>query len=397
MRPWRGGVAYFSSAGNSADAHYEHGIWTSSRRRLRASRSTRTISAPSLAWRPTSAGTASSPGTVTSSPPSCSGTIRSGAAVNDYDIYIFDADGTRGQPGQRLPDRRPRCDAQDGNHDPMEVAFIVNEFPANAGRHRQAVLHGHRPLLRRSVVAARAEVQRLLRRRPGQEHRRGQHLRPRRQPRRDGGGGDRRGREHRRHAPTRASTSSRIQLARTVADLLHAGGAPAVEVRRKPNTTAVDGTSVTGVNFVTPFFGTSASAPHAAAVAGLLKDVDPGPRAGRHRPHPARDRARARRARLRPDLGLRADRRLRRREARRPGRQQPAVLGLPADEARHPAGGAGVPGPGVARPRPRLRPLQLGVQARSRPSRPRRSPGPQFPRARARRLPSCVVRRVCAA
>jgi len=34
--------------------------------------------------------------------------------------------------------------------------------------------------------------------------------------------------------------------------------------------------SVTGVNFVNPFFGTSASAPHAAAIAGLLKDVDPG-------------------------------------------------------------------------------------------------------------------------
>jgi Protein of unknown function (DUF2934)/Subtilase family len=38
--------------------------------------------------------------------------------------------------------------------------------------------------------------------------------------------------------------------------------------------TAVDGVSVTGVNFVNPFFGTSASAPHAAAIAGLLKDVD---------------------------------------------------------------------------------------------------------------------------
>ena len=33
---------------------------------------------------------------------------------------------------------------------------------------------------------------------------------------------------------------------------------------------------MTGVNFFTPFFGTSASAPHAAAVAVLLKDVDPG-------------------------------------------------------------------------------------------------------------------------
>ena len=36
----------------------------------------------------------------------------------------------------------------------------------------------------------------------------------------------------------------------------------------------MDGVSVTGVNFFTPFFGTSASAPHAAAIAALLKDVD---------------------------------------------------------------------------------------------------------------------------
>lgn len=47
-------------------------------------------------------------------------------------------------------------------------------------------------------------------------------------------------------------------------------------VRQKPDITAADGASVTGVgNFPTPFFGTSAAAPHAAAIAALLKDANP--------------------------------------------------------------------------------------------------------------------------
>ena len=47
-------------------------------------------------------------------------------------------------------------------------------------------------------------------------------------------------------------------------------------VRQKPDLTAADGVSVTGVgNFGSPFFGTSAAAPHAAAIAALLKSVNP--------------------------------------------------------------------------------------------------------------------------
>src|SRR5262249_49488102 len=47
-------------------------------------------------------------------------------------------------------------------------------------------------------------------------------------------------------------------------------------VRQKPDITAADGVSVTGVgNFGSPFFGTSASAPHAAAIAALLKSANP--------------------------------------------------------------------------------------------------------------------------
>jgi len=47
-------------------------------------------------------------------------------------------------------------------------------------------------------------------------------------------------------------------------------------LRQKPDITAADGVSVTGVGgFPTPFFGTSAAAPHAAAIAGLLLSAKP--------------------------------------------------------------------------------------------------------------------------
>ena len=46
-------------------------------------------------------------------------------------------------------------------------------------------------------------------------------------------------------------------------------------VRQKPDITAADGVSVTGVgNFGSPFYGTSAAAPHAAAIAGLIKSAN---------------------------------------------------------------------------------------------------------------------------
>jgi hypothetical protein len=47
---------------------------------------------------------------------------------------------------------------------------------------------------------------------------------------------------------------------------------PAQETRQKPDVTAIDGVTVTGAGgFPSPFFGTSAAAPHVAGVAALLK------------------------------------------------------------------------------------------------------------------------------
>jgi hypothetical protein len=47
-------------------------------------------------------------------------------------------------------------------------------------------------------------------------------------------------------------------------------------VRQKPDITAADGVTVTGVGgFPSPFFGTSAAAPHAAAIAALIRAANP--------------------------------------------------------------------------------------------------------------------------
>src|SRR5204863_4618952 len=47
-------------------------------------------------------------------------------------------------------------------------------------------------------------------------------------------------------------------------------------LRQKPDITAADGVSVTGAGgFGISFFGTSAAAPHAAAIAALLKSANP--------------------------------------------------------------------------------------------------------------------------
>lgn len=52
---------------------------------------------------------------------------------------------------------------------------------------------------------------------------------------------------------------------------------PSFERRNKPEITAIDGVSVTGAaGFPSPFFGTSAATPHAAAVAALMLEADPG-------------------------------------------------------------------------------------------------------------------------
>ena len=123
---------------------------------------------------------------------------------------------------------------------------------------------------------------------------------------------------------------------------------------------------MTGVNFFTPFYGTSASAPHAAAVAVLLKDVDPGL-------GPAGIARILRETSLeRGDPGFDTtwgfgliDAFAAAKRAGQVGNSPLFWVCLPTKTG-HPAGGAGVPDPGVARARPRLRALRL-ASARTTP------------------------------
>lgn len=74
---------------------------------------------------------------------------------------------------------------------------------------------------------------------------------------------------------------------------------PTNDGRRKPDATAIDGVSVTGSGgFPTPFYGTSAAAPHAGAIAALLLSCNPTLRAGEPGDDPAADRATLRNALL---------------------------------------------------------------------------------------------------
>ena len=60
----------------------------------------------------------------------------------------------------------------------------------------------------------------------------------------------------------------------------------------KPDVTAIDGVDITGSGgFSDPFFGTSAAAPHVAALAALLLELSPGLISGESGDDPAADRA----------------------------------------------------------------------------------------------------------
>ena len=272
------GVSYFSSAGNAADAHYEHVyqdivpgndfVFPFDTHDFGSAAGL----GPDIGWDGLVAGN----GNFFAAFMQWNDPF--GASANDYDIYIFDEDGDlAGDPASDFPIGAPGIDAQDGNDDPIEVAFIVNQAPgptpvgtvkrffmvidrffANpnkllelqfngffavdpAKNIAEGSIFGHAASRGAMAVAATGAVENV-------------------------DGTPNPGLDIIEEFSSRGP--SRIFFSPT--------GAPAPEVRRKPNTTAVDGTSVTGVNFFTPFFGTSASAPHAAAVAVLLKDVDPG-------------------------------------------------------------------------------------------------------------------------
>ncbi len=219
------GVSYFSSAGNSADAHYEH-VYRDVVPGDDLVYPYDTHDFGSVAGLPRDNGW---DGVVAGNDNFFAAFMQwndpFGASANDYDIYIFDTQGLlAGDPDSDFPIGGSRLRGAGRRRRPGRGR--VHRQPvrgAGAGWGGEGLLHGDRSVLRRSVVAAGAAVQRLLRRRPVEEHRRGQHLRPRRQPRRHGGGRDRRRRERRRHRQPEPRHHRGVQLARPVAHLLHTG------------------------------------------------------------------------------------------------------------------------------------------------------------------------------
>ncbi|EWM10999.1 vegetative cell wall protein gp1 [Kutzneria sp. 744] len=80
--------------------------------------------------------------------------------------------------------------------------------------------------------------------------------------------------------PYPGTFSSSSQIERFSSDgprkiFFKADGTPGAEVRQKPDITAADGVATSAPGF-SPFFGTSAAAPHAAAIAGLVLSGNPG-------------------------------------------------------------------------------------------------------------------------
>jgi hypothetical protein len=256
------GVSYFSSAGNSAQQHYEAGY-------VDTVPGDQTLFPDNAHDFGVAAGGASNifmnglvGGTAFSSnffAAFLQWTDPFGGSGNDYDLYLFDRNGNAaGDPSGIFPTGGQGIALQDGDDDPLEAAFVVNETPnvedvllvvdrfsGNEDRELEINFNGTLSILTFNEPsgsvwghAAAAGAQALAAidvNDPGLDD----------------------------IEPFSSRGPSRIFF-------------PNVETRAKPDIAAVDGVSVTGNGgFPSTFFGTSASAPHAAAIAGLLLDLEP--------------------------------------------------------------------------------------------------------------------------
>lgn len=206
-----------------------------------------------------------------------------GASGNDYDVYLFDRFGyPAGHPDGDFPIGGNGVDFQDGSGDPLEIAFVINEqgtvtpgtpfgtilpfyivvdrfsgdpdkllemnfnglFALNQVYNvPEGSVWGH-PAARGAIaVAATGAVENI-----------------------DGTPNP----NHDIIEPFSSRGPSRIFFTENGHPV-----PPFLVERAKPDITAADGVSVTGVNFTSPFYGTSASAPHAAAIAALMLDANP--------------------------------------------------------------------------------------------------------------------------
>ncbi len=200
-----------------------------------------------------------------------------GAAANDYDVYLFDINGfPAGDPAGEYPIGGNGVEAQDGDDDPLEIAFVVNpdgeppigdvkpffivvdRFAGDPDKVLEMNFNGLFAVDPLYNVAA----------------------------------GSVWGHAAARLAISVAATGAVVNLDGTPNPMLDIiepfssqgpsliyfspKGLPLSQARRTPKVTATDGVSVTGFGgFPEVFYGTSASAPHAAAIAALVKEADP--------------------------------------------------------------------------------------------------------------------------
>ena len=231
------GVLYASSAGNSARTHYESDFMVTAFRSLQVHDFGAAAGQASDATMDVLVGA----GGLAAATLQWSDAF--GSSGNDYDLFILDeSENTIVSLGGN--------DIQDGNDDPLESAFWINESNATVrvkivvvqisgeSRRLEMLLQGEIRIEEYQVpegsVVGHAAVSGVF-----------------------------------ATAAANARTPDSIEpfSSRGPAEIFH----PARETRPKPDVTAVDGVSVTGVGgFATRFFGTSAAAPHVAGVAALL-------------------------------------------------------------------------------------------------------------------------------
>ncbi|HEX2704612.1 MAG TPA: S8 family serine peptidase, partial [Candidatus Lustribacter sp.] len=195
-----------------------------------------------------------------------------GNAGDDYDLYLLDATGTLVAVSQ---------DVQDGTQDPFEILGVSGDglrlavvkysgaaaylqLSTLGGRYRDAgelrayvspgVTRGHSAVAKAFSVAAAPAAEGIGALQPGDP---------------DGPSGPYPGVFTRAQPPEVFSSDGPRRV------FYAPDGSPAPEVRQKPDITAADGVSTSLADF-TPFFGTSAAAPHAAAIAALVLSGSPG-------------------------------------------------------------------------------------------------------------------------
>ncbi len=265
------GIAYFSSAGNSANAHYEANyrdtdIVDSSNNLhdwgLAAGQASDTH------WAGLVAGSATAPQNFFIAALQWAEPF--GGASSDYDFYLFDDGGLpAGDPNGKFPNGFIGVASQDGDDSAFELVLAVNESAATETFFLVVDLYSGTP--RRLEITTNPNLASTI-------------TTPENYTVAEGSVVGHAAANGAFALGATGAVNNQDGTANPGLDIIEpfssrgiskiffaADGTPAPEHRFKPDFTAADGVSVTGNGgFPTTFFGTSAAAPHAAAIAALV-------------------------------------------------------------------------------------------------------------------------------